>query len=144
MRRAFDGRQMTAILVAGFGIVIAINLYAAVVAKRTFGGVVVENSYAASQDYNRWLAEAEKERALGWKAVPHRRADGRIALTLTGVPAGARVIGEARHPLGSQPDVVLHFGAGHISREVLPQGRWTLRIAIDANGTIFRSESEVL
>ena len=34
----------------------------------TFGGVVVENSYVASQDFNGWLDEARAERALGWDA----------------------------------------------------------------------------
>ena len=33
----------------------------------TFGGTVVDNSYVASQNYNRWLADADEQEALGWK-----------------------------------------------------------------------------
>lgn len=143
MKRPFNGRHMGAILVAGFSVVIAVNVYAAIVAKQTFGGVVVENSYVASQDYNRWLDEAEQERALGWAVAPRRLADGRIAVDLAGVPEGARIEGEARHPLGRQPDMALHFGADRVSQEVLPTGRWTLRLTVRAEGRMVRSESHL-
>lgn len=143
MKRTIDGRHVTAILVAGFAVVIAVNVSVAVVAKRTFGGIVVENSYVASQDYNRWLDEAKEERALGWRAVPRRLPDDRIALALTGVPAGARITAEARHPLGRRPDMVLTFDADGLSRERLGKGRWTLRVTIEANGRRVRSESAI-
>lgn len=143
MKGRFDGRKMSAILIAGFAVVIGVNVYAAVVAKRTFGGLVVENSYVASQEYNGWLKEATEEQALGWTVLPYRLADGRVALTLSGVPEGARVSGEARHPLGLQPDVFLQFGADHVSREVLPEGRWTLRLKVSAGDRQHRSESDM-
>ena len=143
MKRTFDGRKMSAILVAGFGVVVSVNLYAAVVAKQTFGGIVVENSYVASQKYNGWLKQAAEERALGWSAVPRRLPDGRIALELSGVPADATITGEARHPLGRQPDVALDFGAGTVSSGALPPGRWILRLAVRADGKLFRAESDI-
>lgn len=141
MKRTIDGRHVAAILVAGFAVVIAVNFSVAVIAKRTFGGVVVENSYAASQDYNRWLEEAEAERALGWHAVPRRLQDDRIALALENVPAGARITAEARHPLGRRPDTTLSFDKDGVSREKLASGRWTLRVTIEADGQRVRSES---
>ncbi|MCT2559885.1 FixH family protein [Tsuneonella sp. YG55] len=144
MKNAFDGRHMAAILVAGFAVVISVNLGAAVIAKRTFGGIVVENSYAASQDFNGWLEEAARERALGWRVEPARRADGRVALALTGIPAGARIAGSARHPLGRVPDTALHFlpapDGSAVSDEPLPPGRWILRVTVQADGKRFRSE----
>lgn len=145
MTRPLTGRRVAAIIAAGFAIVIGVNFYAATLAKRSFGGIVVENSYVASQDFNRWLAEAEDERALGWQAVPRRLADGRVELALGGVPGAARIGAVARHPLGRQPDTALHFDpAGpdrQVSRETLPAGRWTLRIAIRAGDRLARSES---
>lgn len=143
MKRAFDGRRMALILVTGFAVVIAVNFYAAFVASRTFGGVVVENSYVASQKYNDWLEQAEAERALGWTARARRLSDGRIAVTLDGVPAGAIIEGAARHPLGRQPDQRLRFDSSHVSVDPLPSGRWTLRIAVRADGKLFRSESDI-
>lgn len=145
MTRTFNGRHMLAILVGGFGLVIAVNISAAVVAKKTFGGIVVENSYVASQDFNHWLKEAKAERALGWTAQVARRNDGRVAVALGNVPVGAIVTAEARHPLGRAPDQALTFKAGAdgtaISDQVLPAGRWTLRVTISANGQQVRSES---
>ena len=69
MRKEFTGRHMAAILVAGFGVVIAVNLMMARFAVSTFGGVVVENSYVASQEFNTWLERAAQSRAIGWE--PH-------------------------------------------------------------------------
>lgn len=143
MSRRIDGRQVAAIFVGGFAVVIGVNLYAAVLAKQTFGGIVVENSYVASQKYNGWLQQAADERALGWSASPRRLADDRIAVELDGVPAGATVEGMARHPLGRQPDIALGFDANGVSREALPPGRWIVRLSVSADGKRSRSESVV-
>ena len=45
MRREFTGRDMAMVMVAGFGVVVAVNFYMASLAIGGFGGVVVENSY---------------------------------------------------------------------------------------------------
>jgi hypothetical protein len=59
--RPFTGRHMAMIMIAFFGVVIAVNVLMARFAVSTFGGVVVENSYVASQHFNRWLDEARVE-----------------------------------------------------------------------------------
>ena len=65
MRREFTGRDMAMVMVAGFGVVVAVNFYMASLATNGFGGVVVENSYVASQKYNGWLAEAARRSKAG-------------------------------------------------------------------------------
>ena len=87
-RQPFTGRHMFAILAGFFGVVIAVNFTMASYATSTFGGVVVENSYVASQEFNRWLDQAEAQEALGWSAVASRRADGRIEVAVTGPEGG--------------------------------------------------------
>ena len=72
--RPFTGKHMAAIMIAFFGVVIAVNVLMARLATSTFGGLVVENSYVASQKFNRWLGEARSEKALGWKATVTRGA----------------------------------------------------------------------
>ena len=62
----FTGWHMTAIFVAFFGIVMAVNFYMARMAVGTFGGTVVDNSYVASQEYNSWLGAAARQDKLGW------------------------------------------------------------------------------
>ncbi|MXO75226.1 hypothetical protein GRI40_08355 [Altererythrobacter aerius] len=147
MNRPFTGRHMAAVLVTGFGVVIAVNMLMATLASQTFGGIVVKNSYVASQQFNGWLAEAKRQESLGWKVVAERRADGRVALTLSGAPADAAIEGLAWHPLGREADVALTFSPDgpnrFLSAESLSDGRWTLRLTIRAGGDLFRSESPI-
>lgn len=145
--RPFTGRHMAAIMIAFFGVVIAVNLFMARQASATFGGVVVQNSYVASQHFNRWLDEAAAEQALGWKAEATRAADGKLSLAFEG-PATAAITATARHPLGRMPDRTLRFapqgGGAFLSTEALPAGRWRLRIeARSPDGKIWRSEGDV-
>ncbi|MDE2621401.1 MAG: FixH family protein [Sphingomonadales bacterium] len=144
--RPFTGRHMMAIMVAFFGVVIAVNVYMAGLATSTFTGVVVENSYVASQHFNRWLDEARAEERLGWHARAVRAADGHVLVTLEGAPAGAVVRGDAWHPLGRAPDHDLKFApvaAGFRSAEPLPAGRWRIRIEVTAPGRRWRTEEMV-
>lgn len=143
-RRPFTGRHMTLILVVFFGVVVGVNLLMARFATGTFGGVVVENSYIASQQFNTWLDEARTEKALGWTVVTAWRPDGRLAVSATGPGAGAALTGMARHPLGRLPDVPLTFTAdgngGFVSREAVPEGRWTLRLEMKDGDRLWRRE----
>lgn len=147
-RGEFTGRHMLAVFVAGFSIVIAVNLFMAYRAVGGFHGVVVENSYVASQNFNTWLDKAEKSRALGWDVRPERRrADGRVVLDTAGVPAGAAITAELRRPLGAHEFTSLTFapdGEGRwLSNEAVAEGRWTMRIAIAAPGQDWAGESEL-
>jgi nitrogen fixation protein FixH len=145
VNKRFTGRHMTMILLAGFGVVIAVNLLMARLAVSTFGGVVVENSYVASQEFNTWLKAAEESRALGWEPQVARREDGRIAVNFA-PDASPRVLeGIARHPLGRLPDSELAFaGAGpgrFVSTAPLPAGRWALRLEGRAGEHVWRGEA---
>lgn len=143
MTQRFTGWHMAGILVAFFAVIIAVNMTMARYAVSTFGGVTVENSYVASQHFNRWLDEAAVEQSLGWSAQVERLEDGRIALALAGPASGADVTAIARHPLGTQPDQLLHFaqeGGRYLSREKLPVDRWTLRLSISDQGRRWRTE----
>jgi len=140
----FTGRHMTAILTCGFGVVIAVNFTMAALASSSFGGVVVKNSYVASQEFNGWLEKAEASEKLGYSVFAAHREDGRVTLTTSGVPAGALITATARHPLGHQADQALTFAPGTAdnwtSTAALPGDRWTLRLFIDANGQEWRGE----
>ena len=146
--RRFTGWHMTAILVGFFTIVIAVNILMATFAVRSFGGVVVENSYVASQHFNRWLDEAASEKALGWDAVTTRSKTGHVEVALKGVPAGEiGVSAVARHPLGRMADQAMTFSrtadGGFVSDQPLPAGRWRLRLELAVSGKKWRSEAEL-
>jgi nitrogen fixation protein FixH len=144
MNKTFTGRHMAIILVAGFGVVIAVNLLMARLAVSTFGGVVVENSYVASQEFNTWLKAADQSRALGWEPRVTRGKDGRIEVAFAAGASPIALEGIARHPLGRLPDTDLHFrpdGPGRfVSAAPLPAGRWTLRLAGRAGDKAWRGE----
>ena len=145
----FTGRHMAMIIVAFFAVVIAVNLLMARYATSTFGGVVVQNSYVASQNFNKWLDEAAREKAMGWNAEAKRQADGRLVISLTGAPAeGVALSADARHPLGRMPDQGLRFerqaDGRFVSDQALPAGRWRLRIEANVGAQRWRTEQEVL
>ena len=49
----FTGRHMLAIMLAFFGVIIAVNLVMATLASKSWTGLVVKNTYVASQQFNR-------------------------------------------------------------------------------------------
>ena len=131
MTRRFTGWHFTAIITAFFGVVITVNLTMAVFATRTFGGVVVENSYVASQKYNDWLAAAKRQQKLAWSIEP--ALDGQRRVTIALSMDGAKVSGFARHPLGREPDVPLTFVTRNRQAKslgALPAGRWNVHLLV--------------
>ena len=149
MRTGFTGRHMAGSMVGFFTVVIAVNVTMATVASRSFGGTVVDNSYVASQRFNRWLDEAAAERKLGWTVGADRVGDrAEIHLHGTrGALADASVTAVAQHPLGRQPDRPLRFeseGNGQYrSIQTLPPGRWRLRIEVRNGNDAARFVDEV-
>ena len=144
----FTGKHFTVIIVAFFAVVIGVNVFMARQASATFGGVVVENSYVASQNFNKWLDEAKQEKALGWTATTTRDAEGRVAVRLNGAPTSqVELTAVARHPLGHDRDKVLAFtrqaDGSFLSREALPAGRWRVRFDATAGAQRWRSEQDV-
>lgn len=137
MKSRFTGRHMLAIMLAFFGVVVAVNMLMATLASRTFGGTVVDNSYVASQKFNGWLAEGRAQDRLGWTARLSLNGTRRIEVAVRegeATLAGAQLHAVARHPLGRAPDIALDFRpvgqGGYLSRTALPAGRWTLHLEI--------------
>ena len=143
-KRPFTGWHAAMILCAFFGTVVAVNFTMAAYARSTFGGIVVENSYVASQQFNRWLDEAKQSAELGWKATPTRLSNGRLSVVLEGAPASVELSGMARHPLGRMPDLPLSFAAQGNGRfetkEHLPEGRWIVRFEGRSGNDLWRAE----
>ncbi len=135
--RPFTGRDMTAILVAFFAVVIAVNVLMARFAMSTFGGKVVENSYVASQNYNEWLKRADAQERLGWEDRITLDATRHVLLAVRkdGAPlGGVRASATINHPVGRTAPVALSFepAAGGVLRSVEPLavGRWRLDLIV--------------
>ena len=141
MTRRFTGKHMTAIVVAFFGTIIAVNATMAVFATRTFGGKVVENSYVASQRFNGWLEAARAQERLGWTSAAALDETRHVVVRLDSGEAplaDAMVTAVARHPLGRQAEVPLRFAAdgqgAYRSDRALPAGRWQVHFHFARGG----------
>lgn len=117
--REFTGRHLLMILVAFFGVVIGVNVTMAWLANSSWTGLVVRNSYVASQEFNRKAAAAEAQIARGWRfdlAV----ANGKVGfdfVTANGAPVTARSVKVTfKRPVTDREDVTVELA--------LVDGRW--------------------
>lgn len=144
--RPFTGRHMLLSMIAFFGVIIAVNILLMVMALTTDNGLVVKNSYVASQDFNRKLADARAQAVLNW-SVDIAHADGVTTLTyrdaddqpLTGLRVRARI----GRPVTDRDDrqVTLYEGAAgtYTFAGLMPSGYWDVdAIALDAEDRQFR------
>ena len=141
MTRRFTGWHMLAVMLGMFGTIIAVNFVMATFAVRTFGGTVVDNSYVASQEFNRWLAQARTQDGLGWSITVDEDGRHRPVIAVhssRGLLAGAVVSAVATHPLGRTPsrpvDFVVAADGRYVATQPLPAGRWLLRVEVRQGG----------
>ena len=73
-QKEFTGRHMLVIMVAFFGVIITVNVTMAVFARTSWTGLVVQNSYVASQQFNDKAAGEKAQAALGF--TPRLAIDG--------------------------------------------------------------------
>ena len=66
--REFTGRHMLLVMVAFFGVIISVNMVMATFASSSWTGLIVKNSYVASQDFNGHIEAVRKQEALGWRS----------------------------------------------------------------------------
>lgn len=145
--RTLGGRGVLVIAVVAFLVMLAPNVILAVTATRTFSGVVVEDSYVASQDFDRLKAA---QVALGWTVRLEHEAD---VLRVDITDAGGRVVRPASldvtmgRPTTTREDraVEMHeTPAGFAGEAPMAPGHWRVEIAaIAANGTPFRQSRDV-
>lgn len=136
-----NGRHVLAGFVLLFGIIIAVNVTMAVSAVRTFPGLVVKNSYVASQSFE---AERQAQDALGWTAAA-RIEGGQLHLTLDGTHGPARaeiesaVLGRPTHVAEDQVLSLAWTGRDWSAPVTVVEGRWLLHLVARADdGTAFR------
>lgn len=65
----FTGRHMWLLILGFFGVIIAVNVGMAIVASTSWTGLVVGNSYVASQEFEEKRLAHEAQAAAGWRAT---------------------------------------------------------------------------
>ena len=133
--RELTGRKVLAITVGAFAVIIGVNLVMAYYAVGTFPGLVVRNSYVASQGFNERLAA---QQALGW-TTEATLIDGHLAIRITtedGRPAPVATISAVLgRPTTTREDITpdLRYDGGAFVADVdADHGNWDLRISAEA------------
>ena len=81
--KPITGWHIATMFLGFFGIVFAVNISMAVMAYRSWTGLVVENSYVASQQFNADVAAHKKSESLGISHQLHY-TNGKLILALVG------------------------------------------------------------
>ncbi len=139
--KQIKGGHVLAMLLAFFGVIIAVNLVMAYFANSTWSGLVVSNGYVASQNFNKHLAAAKAQDALGWD-VAFTFGKDNVRVTFTD-ETGAKidtldVTGKLQRTVTDKEDQQLTFGwmgSGVYSAPArLAPGLWEVEIDGKGNG----------
>lgn len=140
--RQLTGRHVLFIFLGAFGTIIAVNLFLAFSAVRTFPGLEVKNSYIASQEFNERKAAQE---ALGWQVrATHGGGVLRLAITdAQGQPVRVAsleaTVGRATHVAEDQTPDFRFDGQGYVAPVTLAPGNWNIRMVARAeDGSAFQ------
>lgn len=141
-RREFTGRHMLIVTVGFFAVVIAVNVTMAMLARRSWTGLVVEDTYIASQRFNEEARKGRAQAALGWTGRL-TIASGKVGYGLVdaqGKPVplrGVKVL--FRHPAYEAEDESVALAAAtsgntqeFVARHTPKDGVWIVEIDADA------------
>ncbi|MDF1607789.1 FixH family protein [Hoeflea sp. YIM 152468] len=137
----FTGKHMLFAMVAFFGVIITVNLVMARFAVTTWSGLVVPNTYVASQQFNGKAAEARAIAALGYEIELAPETDG-LTIVLTDSQGNAaradQMVAVVRRPVGTHQDremvlVQTSPGVYHADGE-LAEGQWIATVTATRNG----------
>ena len=126
--KPLTGRKVLFMLVAFFGVVIAVNVIMAKLAIQTLPGTEVDSAYSASLAYESEIAAAHDQNARNWKVDAHIERDSGGGATLqveardkNGPPmSGLKFQGRFERPTDRRADqavALAEVGKRHLSRE---------------------------
>lgn len=149
--REFTGRHMLMVMVAFFGVIIAVNLTMATLAGRTWTGLVVKNSFVASQNYNGELAEARRQSERGWVSELAYRG-GHFDFSLKDREGQPVVIDDLKVWVGrpaferqDQTVALAHVGDGRYRADIeLGAGPWQIKVTGGTGEQAYRRESRIV
>lgn len=145
--RRLGGRGVLVIAAIAFLVMLAPNIILAVTAVRTFSGVVVDDSYVASQDFDRLKAA---QLALGWTVALSHEADVlRVDITdAAGTPVRPAAISVTMgRPTTQREDHAIALAetpSGYAGNAPMAPGHWRVElVATAANGAAFRQSHDI-
>lgn len=137
----FTGRHMLLIMVAFFGVVISVNALMAVLAVKSWTGLVVPNSYVASQGFDKETARRMQALNAGAKAEVVQEG-AYVSVTFKGRSGEAleadQLVLTVGHPVDPDLDRKLTLKAAgdglYKTDEALPAGTWVGEVSATLKG----------
>lgn len=151
MSRLIAWRFFPRYVAAAIGFVMVVNFAMGWTAVRTFPGLATTHGFDNSNGYDRVLAAAERQTALGW-TVRHGLDGARPVITLadrTGAPlAGVRLQASVARPLGEPASTPLAFRAVAPGRyeadTALAPGAWDIDLTVTAEGGAYHTTRRLI
>lgn len=147
----FTGRHMLAVMLAFFGVIIAVNFTMAYLATSSWSGLVVENTYVASQEFNGKSATIRAILASGIKGDT-TVTPGKVSYRLT-LPGDVPVIADRvtlhfKRPVGDRQDFVLDMvpagGGQYVAEHAVAPGHWIVEaIAVKDGRTVMHDANRI-
>ena len=131
VQRPLTGYHVAAMMVSFFAVIIAVNLTLAWFANSSWTGLVVKNSYVASQQFNEKIETARAQKALGRK-LTFEYSNSLLSFSLKdaqGQPiTNEKLIATVGRPVSETDDVKVslsYIGQGRYQAKIdLPKGAW--------------------
>ncbi len=109
-QKEFTGKHMLIIMLCFFGVIFSMNLLMSMQALNAWTGLVVKNTYVASQEYNDKLEANRAQHALGWTSSVEVKDQTLLFSLLDGenLPIKAeQVSAQVNRPVGTKEDLQL-------------------------------------
>lgn len=134
----FTGRHMFLVMAGFFAVIIAVNVGMATMARTSWTGLVVANTYVASQQFNGKAEIGRAQAALGWTGVLSISGGETRYLLKDGqgrvLPLASTTVA-FRHPAYEARDMAFMLapdGASFSAATVPADGVWIVEIEADA------------
>ena len=142
------GTHVLAMFIAFFGVIIVVNFFMATLASSSWTGLIVKNSYVASQTFNEELSAARAQQAAGWKSHLAYE-EGRLTVKISGKDGKPLMLEAARitfgRPAFEQQDQTVDLvptGRGSYAFDIdLASGEWFLRVTGLIDGKPYRRDA---
>lgn len=136
------GRKLFFIILGFFGVITVVNMIMMTFAISTFGGLVVPNTYVASQRFNQDVAAAAEGPIGGWSFGVETDARGVIVTMLDaegrparGVDAASATVGRRTHGREDRAVALTRVAPGVYRADgVLSPGAWRLELVVEIGG----------
>ena len=147
----FTGKHMLITMISFFGVIIAVNLTMATLASKSWTGLIVKNTYVASQQFNEHLDQAKRQQETGIRSQLRYDNNGLIVIVEDSDGSRIRVdeltahIGRPAYEQADQTLVLIPAPDDCYKLRInLEPGVWDVRITGTVDKVPYRRDARLL